>query len=328
MPAAEGPMPASPPKPRASAPRAAHVALARQILDAVRARGLGPGAHLPEQMLAQACNVSRTPVRAALELLRNEGLVTHEADQGYCLSPLFSPASALSQALPQSAESDLTARILRDRAARRLDATVTAAEIMRRYGAPRSAVLQALGKLSEDGLLSRAPGQSWLFADLPDDPEKQGESYDFRLLLEPEALSAPGFRTDPDRAAALRRAMVAFLAAPDHELDPRQFQALDGEFHALIARGAANRFLSEVLLQHLRLRDLPGASPRMNVVRLRQAMQEHLQVLDQMEAGRLDVAADLLRVHLRLSRSQRPQAANRGAPPLFGLTFRPGGGDG
>lgn len=320
-------MPDTPARSRRSSPRAAHVELARRILDLARTRGLGPGAHLPEQGLAQACNVSRTPIRAALEILLNEGLVTRSPDQGFHLSSQFSPASALSNALPQSAESDLTARILRDRAARRLDVTVTAAEVMRRYDATRSSVLQALAKLAEEGLVSRAPGQSWLFAALPDDPESQAESYDFRLLLEPEVLAASGFRTDPDRAAALRRAMVAFLALPDQDLDPRSFQTLDTEFHALIARGASNRYLTDALLQHLRLRELPGSSPRMNVVRLRQAMQEHLSILDQMEAGRLDVAADLLRVHLRLSRSQRPQAANRGAPPLFGLTFRPGGSD-
>lgn len=305
-------------------PRASHLELARRILDHVRARGLGPGAHLPEQALASACNVSRTPVRAALNLLVGEGLATHAADEGYRLSPGFLPAASLSGRFGQAPDKDLAARILRDRAARRLDATVTVGELMRRYGQSRSAVTQALGRLGEDGLVSRAPGQSWLFASLPDDPESQADSYDFRLVLEPEALS-PGFRFDPDAAASLRRAMLGFLAEPDQRLDPRSFQAMDTEFHGLIARGAANRFVGEALLAHLRLRDLPGSAARINVVRLRQAMQEHLVILDQMEAGRLDVAADLLRVHLRLSRSQRPQAANRGAPPLFGLSGRAGG---
>lgn len=36
-----------------------------------------------------------------------------------------------------------------------------------------------------------------------------------------------------------------------------------------------------------------------------------------------EMAADLLRIHLRLSRSQRPQAASRGAPALFGMISRP-----
>ncbi|MCV2869009.1 GntR family transcriptional regulator [Defluviimonas sp. WL0002] len=312
---------------RKTKPRASHLELAQQILEHVRSRGLGPGAHLPEQVLASACNVSRTPVRAALDLLVDQGLARHETSTGYRLASDFSPASVLAGQLPNAVETELAGRILRDRAARRLDETVTVGGLIRRYGAARSAVAKAVARLAEDGLLSRAPGQSWVFAPLPDAPESQADSFEFRLMLEPEALSAPGFKLDPDRAAALRRAMVAFLAEPDDRLDPRGFQALDAEFHGLIARGAANRFVAEALTQHLRLRELPGATARANVVRLRQAMQEHLSILDQLEAGRFDVAADLLRVHLRLSRSQRPQAANRGAPPLFGLTFR-GGGDG
>ncbi|TIU15054.1 MAG: GntR family transcriptional regulator, partial [Mesorhizobium sp.] len=48
-----------------------------------------------------------------------------------------------------------------------------------------------------------------------------------------------------------------------------------------------------------------------------------LTILDQLESRQYEVAADLLRVHLRLSRSQRPQAASRGAPALFGMISRP-----
>lgn len=308
--------PASPIKTPRTKARASHFELARQILELARDRGLEPGAHLPEQSLATACNVSRTPVRAALNLLVDQGLVTHAPDDGYRLAPNYSSVATLANPLPQTGGRDLSVRIVRDRSARRLDETVTVGELMRRYSTTRSMVAQALGKLAEDGLVTRAPGQSWLFAPLPDAPESQAESYDFRMILEPEALLM-GFRFDPDRAATLRRAMVAFLAEPDHRLDPATFRSLDSEFHGMIARGAGNRFVGEALMAHLRLRDLPGALAGLNVVRLRQTMQEHLGILDQMEAGRFDVAADLLRVHLRLSRSQRPQAANRGIPPLF-----------
>lgn len=309
-------------------PRANHLALAQKIIELARQRGLGAGAHLPEQALASACNVSRTPVRAALDVLVDQGLVVRVPAEGYRLAPGFSPLSGLDGPVPAAQEGALAGRILRDRVARRLDATVTAGELMRRYGVTRTAIARALAKLIADGFVSRAPGQSWVFSPLPDAPESLSDSYDFRLILEPEALTAPGFRLDGDRTAALRRAMVGFLAEPDDRLDARSFQALDHAFHDLIARGAANRFVAEALLAHLRLRELPGATARANVVRLRQAMQEHLGILDQMEAGRFDVAADLLRVHLRLSRSQRPQAANRGAPPLFGLMVRAGGADG
>lgn len=297
-------------------PRQNHLELARRILDIAQERGLGFGAHLPEQLFATLCNVSRTPVRAAFKLLSDQGLVVHEADLGYRLAVDVSLAGPLTEPLPDAEETALATRIIRDRSARRLDEAVTASEVMRRYKVDRRVALKALGGLAEEGLVARAPGQSWIFATLPDSPESLSESIAFRLLLEPAAVTAPGFQLDHDRSAALRRDMVAFLAEPDARLEAAVFSRLDLAFHMLIARGAANRFVAETLAVHHRLRKLPGATARANVVRLRQAMQEHLHILDHLEGGQFAVAADLLRVHLRLSRSQRPQAANRGAPPL------------
>jgi DNA-binding GntR family transcriptional regulator len=95
------------------------------------------------------------------------------------------------------------------------------------------------------------------------------------------------------------------------------------DFHGMIAEGCANRFVSDALADHLRLRRLPGIYAGVNVFRLRQSLREHLGILDYLESRQYEVAADLLRIHLRLSRNQRPQAASRGAPALFGMISRP-----
>lgn len=305
-------------------PRRNHLELARRILEIARAGGLQAGARLPEQYLADQCNVSRTPVRMALKLLTDQGFAVHAADGGYWLASGFADAALLADPAADAPEAALPGRILRDRAARRLEETISISEVMRRYEVTRAEALRALERLAEDALISRAPGQAWIFSPLPDAPESQADSLEFRLILEPLAIGDDAFQLDRDRAAALRRAMVSFLARPDDHLDARVFQQLDTGFHDLIARGAANRFVSEALLSHLRLREVPGVRQRTSAVRTRQAMEEHLGILDHLESGRLAVAADLLRVHLRLSRNPRPQAANRGAPPLYGMTGRPG----
>jgi DNA-binding GntR family transcriptional regulator len=307
-----------------SRPRASHRDLAERILDIARQRGLGVGGRLPEQQIASSCNVSRTPVRAALRLLQEQGIVRREPDAGYCLAVDLTARTTGGADLPHAAEDDLAQAILRDRAARRLDGTITVSGVMRRYSARRSAVLNALKRLSEDNLLEKAPGQSWLFRSPLDGADAQAESYEFRLLLEPAAIVAPGFRLDDAGAAVLRERMEALLALSDGAFDIREFQKLDAELHDMIAAGAANRFLVEALAAHLRLRRLPGVLSGVNVYRLRQSTREHLAILDQLENRQFEAAADLLRVHLRLSRSQRPQAANRGAPALFGAIARPG----
>ncbi|MFC9434963.1 GntR family transcriptional regulator [Nocardia sp. NPDC057030] len=58
-----------------------------KVLDAVRGAildgELSPGEQLRQQIWADRCGVSRPPVREALEILSNEGLLTHELNQGY-----------------------------------------------------------------------------------------------------------------------------------------------------------------------------------------------------------------------------------------------------
>lgn len=57
------------------------------VLDALRAAivggELGPGEPVRQQVWAERCGVSRPPVREALEILCNEGVLTHGLNQGY-----------------------------------------------------------------------------------------------------------------------------------------------------------------------------------------------------------------------------------------------------
>lgn len=300
----------------AKRPRSNHLDLAQRILEAVRRGGFRPGDRLAEQQIASLCNVSRTPVRAALRLLATQGAVRWEKDSGYTLA--IDPASTIEAAadLPSAEEDRLADSILRDRAARRLDDTVTASGLSRRYGSNRRTVLKSLRILESANWLEKAPGQSWLFRAAHEGPEALAESYDYRLLLEPAALLAPGFRFDEAEATALRFGMEAQLASSESDFDVREFQRLDLDFHGMVARGSSNRFVGQALADHLKLRRLPGALHGVNVFRLKQSTREHLAILDQMEGRQFEAAADLMRLHLRLSRSQRPQAASRGAPVL------------
>ncbi|WP_191094196.1 GntR family transcriptional regulator [Nocardia colli] len=58
-----------------------------KVLDAIRGAilngELSPGEQLRQQIWADRCGVSRPPVREALEILSNEGLLTHGLNQGY-----------------------------------------------------------------------------------------------------------------------------------------------------------------------------------------------------------------------------------------------------
>jgi len=90
----------------------------------------------------------------------------------------------------------------------------------------------------------------------------------------------------------------------------------------LVARSCGNPFMAEALANHhRRRRALPPSTP-VNSYRLMQSNLEHLQILEQIERGQMDLAANLMRVHIQLSQSLRPRLAGRGVPPAFKLVSR------
>ncbi len=295
-------------------PRGNHLELARRILEQVQESGLVVGQALSEQALARTFQVSRTLVRAALKLLQEEQLLSHEAGKGYSLLAL--PDPAMSAALPQAEEEALATSVLRDRMAGRLGSSISVSDLMRRYSIGRPAAQKVITQLSETQVVERGPGQSWLFRPLLNNLAALEDSLHYRLLMEPQALLSPGFEADLARLALLREGMESLLALSIASFDTQQFRELDISFHECIAQSCGNQFLRDALLHHQALRRLPNLLPMVSVHRLQEALREHLRIIEHIERGQLDIAADLMRLHLRLSSAQRPQTANRGVPQI------------
>ena len=293
-----------------------HLELARQITNIALERGMKRGDHLPEQAMSQACGVSRTPVRSAFKLLESKGILEWQQEQGYFLA-LQSPdaiATALSEL--EISEDSLSDRILADRTKRRIAEIQSVSALARRYNASRHAVLFALKVLSRDGIVSQLPGRAWAFLPMIDSPKALSESFDMRLQLEPLALSSPSFTLDSKRAGVLRLQTEEFLALDETRLTPSSFQRLDIDFHSLIAEGSGNRFVRSTLLGHIRLRDASRSTQTVPAFRMRQSLDEHIEILDSLERKQYQLAADQMTVHLRRAAIRRPEAANRGISPL------------
>ncbi|HJT13168.1 MAG TPA: winged helix-turn-helix domain-containing protein, partial [Dongiaceae bacterium] len=67
-------------------------ALAERIVGWLRQRDLKPGDHVPERLATEAFHVSRTPVRAALALLTERGLLERRDQRGYFVVSNFDAA--------------------------------------------------------------------------------------------------------------------------------------------------------------------------------------------------------------------------------------------
>ncbi|MEX1235844.1 MAG: GntR family transcriptional regulator [Roseovarius sp.] len=293
-----------------------HLTLAQKILSVALERGLRPGDHLPEETFSKACGVSRTPVRSAFKILEERDILEWRPEEGYFLA-LNSPEeiSTTIRAL-EEAEHSIAHLILSDRAERRIGAVQSISALTRRYNAPRAAVLNALKILSKDGLVRQLPGRAWAFQPMIDSPDATDDSFDFRIAMEQQAIMAPDFVLDSQRAGLLREQMNGFLNTSEGGVTPTDFRRIDIEFHTLIAECSGNRFLRGSLTAHHRLRQASQKIAPSPEFRLRQAMVEHLEILDSLERNQFQLAADQIVVHLRRSRIRKPQAANRGIPPL------------
>ena len=288
-------------------------------MDLTRARALRPGDHLPEQLFAGLCGVSRTPMRATFKILANNGFLSHNPADGYFLAVDPDAVSAALESQLDASDGSLANRILEDRLARRLDDVQSVSFFMRRYGVTRSTVLNALTILHQDGIVERVPGQAWGFRPILDTPGAIEDSLQFRLILEPAAILASDFELDQTKARHQRLQMQKALSVSGCWIGASAFHRQDTEFHQLIAQGSANRFARDALLAHHSLRRITQKDLSTPEFRLRQSLQEHLDILDSLERRQFDVAADQMSLHLRRSRNQRPDAANRGSPPMLRL---------
>jgi len=293
-----------------------HLKLARQIIEVALERGMKSGDHLPENTLSQACGVSRTPIRSALKLLESNDIVQRREEGGFFLNHSPEEIGIDGAAQLDDVEGSLATRILSDRAERRITDVQSVSSLVRRYNVPRSAVLNSLKILSTDGVVAQLPGRAWAFQPLLDTPDAVSESLSFRLALETQAITAAGFEMDSLKAALLRQQMEDFLKRRDGSMSAVAFLHLDCAFHSLIAESSGNRFICGALLAHQRLRLTTQKNNSIPDFRLRQSLEEHLDILDSLERMQHQLAADQMVLHLRRSQIRKPQAANRGLLPL------------
>ena len=283
--------------------------LAAQIIERARQMGLPAGAHLTEQELADAFRVSRTPVRMALRVLQDMKLVENRPNRGFFLTPQAGEASAGTgiQAAPEGADEDpLYFQIAEDRLSGTLEARCTEAELARRYGASRARVLRLLSRMAHEGWVERLPGHGWSFLPVLTSGEAYDQGYRYRMLIEPAALLEPGYRLSAETIAEARAGQQAMLAGGIHHWSRSEAFAANSVFHEVIVAGADNPFLLGGLRRVNRLRRLQEyRTLQTHRDRLVHECEDHLRLLDLIEAGQLKEAAAALYRHLDHSRAAK-----------------------
>jgi DNA-binding GntR family transcriptional regulator len=270
--------------------------LATRIVQHLRDQNLEPGSHIAEQPLADHFQVSRTPVRMALAGLAESGLVAREPNRGFFT---LQPSASLTRSdVAAPAQDDkLYYRIAEDRLQGRIPQQVSEAELATRYRVGRPKVTAALSRMANEGWLERMPWQRWAFQPMLDSVKGYEDGYRFRGLIEPGALRQPGYRLSPEVIARLREVQLDFLESNARYTDAQAFE-IGSTFHETLVAGAGNAFLLDSLKRVNALRRLFEYRAKRDRSYLDQQYREHIALLDLIEAGKLEKAAQLMEKHL------------------------------
>lgn len=278
-----------------------------KILDHIRRSDLPEGYHLTELQLSEIFKVSRSPVRAALKVLAEEGIVTSETNRGHYLSADgVARAEALLARLKPATES-LYDRIAFDRMRRNLPEQFTEAELMRRYEASRVQVVKTLSRMVRDGLIDRSMGNGWTFRAVLDSEELYVASYRFRLLIEPAGLLEPTFRLDRDALARSREQHDTMRRRVSHGgSNAREIFQINSEFHEMLARFSGNAFIRQAVEQQNRLRMICEYFTHYDAAQIARLHDEHCAIMDALADGDREEAAALLHRHLTNASARGP----------------------
>ena len=278
--------------------------LVAQVLKIIADGELDTGAHLREIELSEYFGVSRSPLRAALAQLAGLGAAEKRDNRGYFVLADALAAQNLLKTLPQGDEEKVKERIARDWFEGAVPEEVSESFIRSRYGLGKATLSRVLSMLSDEGIISRMPGYGWRFEPTLNSQEANDASYDFRLMIEPEAIRHKGFVYQQARAVAIRSQHDRILNAASHTMS--ELFRLDEDFHLFIAECSNNMFVVQAGMQQNKLRRLLEYQSLIDTGRLNASCLEHIEVLDALEDGNQEAAAIAMTRHLKKAKASTP----------------------
>lgn len=266
---------------------------------------LGPQSLLPpETSLAKKWSISRTTVRAVLEHLDEEEIISWEGRKKRVLrKPRKSDYFALEEtkSAGKRVETAFMEFILGGDLAP--GTILREAELVREFGISTSSVREFLIRFSRFGLIEKKPNRHWVLNGFTRD--FASELFDVREMFELRAFKVFCDKWPSDDAA------LAITALEQQHLDILEninddylkFPNLDEKFHRVIRAAMSNRFVDDFyelisLIFHFHYRWKKTDERERNEV----AAREHLEVIKALLANDTDAAQAALSLHLESAR--------------------------
>lgn len=272
--------------------------LAPLVIDMVRARSMKAGEPLREQAFAQALGVSRSPIRRVFALLAEWDLAFQEPNRGYFLKRDAGDIQEATFPLASDPFEDFYLRVVDDILSGEIPAHFFEAQLLRRYEVPRGQLLKVLNRLAGEAMVERKPGQGWGLKDFVHNAQAHIQSYRFRMAIEPAALLEPDYQVNQAAFAKARQQQQALIDGEIHSLSRAQLFQVGARFHELIVQCSGNVFFIDAIRQQNQLRRFMGYKANVDRSRLMTQCLEHIHLLDLIESGRREEAAQFLWKHL------------------------------
>ena len=285
-----------------------HRSLADKILRHIRTSAMERGQHLTEASLQDLLGTSRQPIRAALSLLADQDVLERVPNKGFFLRDPDQIASDLLESADETSDEAVYLCIADERLSRHLPDRISENDLMRRYGVSRPALRRILTRISSEGWIERNEGRGWSFAALIDSVEAYRECYDLRQVIETHGLRGPDFRLDKTVLADLRRRQEIVADGGWQRLSQLELFEANSAFHEGLAALSGNRFLLATVQKLNQLRRLIEYRQTLNTAQVRDQNAEHLAILDALDAGDRERAAQLLSDHLGHAKARKARA--------------------
>jgi len=269
--------------------------LAARIVDHIREERLPRGARLVERALAEQLRVSRSPVRSALKLLADDGVVEPSASGGYEVRQV---GEQLTPSVPDEVDDDVYFRIAGDRLDGKLPYKVTESALARRYDLAPGQLSRLLRRITAEGWIERLPGYGWEFRPALTSLRSYEDSYRFRLAIEPAAILEPGFVLDRDAVEEAKSTQQRLVDGEIWSVSGATLFDLNSHFHATVMECSHNTFFIDGLKRVDTLRRLieyrRSLTREHAIVRCR----EHVELAALLLSGDREDAAAFMRRHL------------------------------
>ena len=272
--------------------------LVGRIVALIRNDTLADGDHLVERKLAEQFRVSRSPVRNAMKILHDIGVLKRSDTGGYMIADVKAAEEISLKSASADDDEQIYLTIADDRLNGRLPERITESEFLRRYGLTKGRLSKLLLRMANEGWLERLPGHGWAFLPVLTSLKAYEDSYRFRLLIEPAALLEPNFALNRPALTRCRDEQEWLMNGGIWEVSDAKLFELNSGMHEAIIECCQNSFFIDALKRLDRLRRLIDYRQTLERKSSKERCKEHIALLDLILAGKNVEASLYMARHL------------------------------